>query len=322
MRWRILSLTERKIARRSSSEPSPREGSSKDQCSLLWAPGKNGHASLASSQTVITWSKGSCRYRSRVLDSCPEMSMPISSIALTASGLTRVASVPALITSKRSPASCLNSPSAIWLLAELWVHRNRTLARSPTSAAATGHAPLLGSGEQALRGLAEQLRGSLPVEGVEAPLPAPLLAHQPCVLELLHVVGNLRLAHAEDLLELADADAFLPLASRNARVREVAAAAAVGHHAEHPHPYGVRKGAAQGNESIHILILGVPAGAVLLQDPELSGAHGVLPAGLRPRIKALASGTSAAAVVAAVVAVSPQQPEPPQHPEASANSCS
>src|SRR5215210_4751747 len=250
------------------------------------------------------------------------MSTPISSITRTASGLTWTASVPALCGSKRSPPRWRSRASAIWLLAELCVHRNRTLARSPTSAAATGHAPLLGSGEQALRGLAEQLRGSLPVEGVEAPLPALLLAHQPCVLELLHVVGNLRLAHAEDLLELADADAFLPLASRNARVREVAAAAAVGHHAEHPHPYGVREGAAQGDEPVHTFLGAGPAGAVLLQDSELSGAHGVLPAGLRPRIKALASGTSAAAVVAAVVAVSPQQPEPPQQPEASANSCS
>jgi hypothetical protein len=41
-----------------------------------------------------------------------------------------VASVPALIASKRSPARCLSRPSAIWLLAELWVHKNRTLAFS------------------------------------------------------------------------------------------------------------------------------------------------------------------------------------------------
>src|SRR5215211_860620 len=59
------------------------------------------------------------------------MSTPISSIALTANGLTCVASVPALIASKWSPARCLSSPSAIWLLAELWVHRNRTLFLSP-----------------------------------------------------------------------------------------------------------------------------------------------------------------------------------------------
>ena len=51
----ILSLTERKTANRSSSEPSTLEGSSKVQCSLLPAPGKNGQASFAtSSQTVIT----------------------------------------------------------------------------------------------------------------------------------------------------------------------------------------------------------------------------------------------------------------------------
>src|SRR5215204_3200027 len=249
------------------------------------------------------------------------MSTPISSIARTASGLMWVASVPALCGSKRSPPRWRSRASAIWLLAELWVHRNRTLARSPTSAA-TGHAPPLGSREQAVRGLAEQLRSSLPVEGVEAPLPTPLLAHQPAILELLHVIGDFRLAHAELVLELADADALLPLDSRDARIREVAAAAPLGHHGEHPHPYGVRKGTAQGNEPIHTLILGFPAGAVLLHDPEFPGAHDTPPTGLRPRMKALASGTSAAAVVAAVVAVSPQQPEPPQHPEASANSSS
>src|SRR5215218_4713630 len=48
------SRTERKTARRSSSEPSAFEGSSKDQCSRSLAPGKKGQASLASSQTVIT----------------------------------------------------------------------------------------------------------------------------------------------------------------------------------------------------------------------------------------------------------------------------
>ena len=50
----IRSLTDRKTAKRSSSVPSALEGSSKDQCSLSAAPGKNGHVSLASSQTVIT----------------------------------------------------------------------------------------------------------------------------------------------------------------------------------------------------------------------------------------------------------------------------
>src|SRR5262249_39889833 len=52
--------------------------------------------------------------------------MPTSAIARMASGCTRVAFVPALATSKRSPASERSSPSAIWLRAELWVHRNST----------------------------------------------------------------------------------------------------------------------------------------------------------------------------------------------------
>jgi len=80
--------------------------------------------------------------------------MPISSIAIMASGLTRVASVPAENASKRSPARCLSSPSAIWLLAELWVQRNRTLLFGGASAT-TGHAPLFGAGEQPIGGPAE-----------------------------------------------------------------------------------------------------------------------------------------------------------------------
>src|SRR5215203_3455645 len=191
------------------------------------------------------------------------MSTPISSIALIASGLTRVASVPALCDSKRSPARCLSRPSAIWLLAELWVHRNRTLARSPPSAAATDYAPPLGSREQAVRGLAQQLCSRLPVQGVEAPFPAPIFAHQPSVLELLHVVRDLRLAHREDLLELADANTLLALLGRDARTREVAAAPPLGHHGQHPHPYWVGEGASQRDETVHPFLGAVPAGAVL-----------------------------------------------------------
>src|SRR5919112_160804 len=259
----------------------------------------------------------SSRYRSKVFDSWPEMSMPISSIALMARGLTRVASVPALCASKRSPARVLSSPSAICERAELWVQRNRTLTRSPASAAvATGHAPLLGSGEQAVGGLAQQLSGGLPVEGVEGPLPAPLLAHEPRVLELPHVVGDLRLAHREDILELADADALLPFRHGHSGGGEVAATPALGHHGEHPHPYGVGESTAQGHEPVRPFPGYAPGDAVLLDNPEFGGAQDALPAGLRPLRKALAKGTSAAAVVA----VSPQQPEPPQQPEASANS--
>jgi hypothetical protein len=59
-----------------------------------------------------------------------------------------VASVPALSASKRPPARYLSSPSAIWLLAELWRHRNRNLhlcATSALSAAATAPTLLLGT---------------------------------------------------------------------------------------------------------------------------------------------------------------------------------
>lgn len=48
----ISSRTRRKTARRSSSVPVAADGSSNDQCSCVVAPGKNGHASRDSSQTV------------------------------------------------------------------------------------------------------------------------------------------------------------------------------------------------------------------------------------------------------------------------------
>src|SRR5215212_3258291 len=198
--------------------------------------------------------------------------------------------------------------------------RRRAAPTSAASAAATRHAPLLGGGEQAVGGLTKQLTGGLPIEGVETPLPAPLLAHQPCVLELLHVVGDLGLAHTKLVLELADADALISLACRHVGGGEIAATPAIGHHGEHPYPDRIGEGAAQGYESLHPFLGAVLGDAVLLHDPEFPAAHEAPPDGLRPRMKALASGTSAAAVVAAVVAVSPQQPELPQHPEASANS--
>src|SRR5215203_1573672 len=168
------------------------------------------------------------------------MSTPVSSIALMARGLTWVASVPALCASKQCPARWRSRPSAICERAELCVHRNRTLVRSPASAAAATHTPLLEAGQQMIGGFAKQFACGLPIEGEEAPLPTPLLAYQPRVLELLHVIGDLRLAHAEVVLELADADALLPLFGGDSGAGEVAAAAAVGHHGEHPHPYGVR----------------------------------------------------------------------------------
>ena len=57
--------------------------------------------------------------------------MPTSSIASTAQGwISAVGSMPALWASKRAPARCLRNPSAIWLLAEFWVQRNKTLVFS------------------------------------------------------------------------------------------------------------------------------------------------------------------------------------------------
>src|SRR5215211_1574817 len=206
-------------------------------------------------------------------------------------------------------------PSAICERAELWVQRNRTLDRSPDSAAVTDHAALLGTRDQAVGGLTEQPACGLPVEGVEAPLPSPLLLHQSRVLELLHVIGDLRLAHGEVLLKLTDADTLIPLRHGHVGVGEVAATAALGHHGEHPHPYGVGEGAAQGYESLHPSHSAALAGGVLLHDAELLGTHSVpSSAGLRPRMKALASGTSVEAAIATVVS--------PQQPEASANSSS
>src|ERR1700722_13796407 len=54
------------------------------------------------------------------------MSMPSSRITAMASGRTWLGWVPALSTSKRSPASWRNNPSAIWLRAEFPVQRMRT----------------------------------------------------------------------------------------------------------------------------------------------------------------------------------------------------
>ncbi len=70
------------------------------------------------------------------------VSPPSTVIARTASGWTKVACVPALWTSKRSPARCLSSPSAIWERAELWVHKNSTRSRSPRlPGSVKGHPP-------------------------------------------------------------------------------------------------------------------------------------------------------------------------------------
>src|SRR5680860_100369 len=88
-----------------------------------------GHDSRARSQTVTSQLNDSSRNGSRVLLCCIAMSIPISRMTSMASGRTRVAFVPALKTSKRSPAQARSMPSAIWLRALLWVQTKITRGR-------------------------------------------------------------------------------------------------------------------------------------------------------------------------------------------------
>src|SRR5215218_4463712 len=225
------------------------------------------------------------------------MSIPISPITSIACGLTRVASVPALVTSKLSPARYRSSPSAIWERAELWVHRNSTLRR--VSALCSTIIP---PGDvEVTRDPGEEASRRLAVERVEAPPPAPLLAHEPCLFQPAEVVGDLRLAHLEALLELADADPRrVPLAAHGAhgraKVRQVAAPAPTlrlgGQHPEHPHPDGVRERPSQRHDALDPL----PGRGDLFRGFDLCSHHVHHPAtGLRARMKALARGTSRSA---------------------------
>src|SRR5688500_565382 len=77
------------------------------------------------------------------------MSMPTSRIASIASGCTRVARVPALWISRRSPAIARRKPSAIWERAELCAQRKRTrFTPASMTRGAGGHpAPRGRSGE-------------------------------------------------------------------------------------------------------------------------------------------------------------------------------
>ena len=88
--------------------------------------GMVGHASFASSQTVMSQPKDSPRKRSTDLLVWLEMSIPTSSMTAIASGRTMLASIPALETSKRSPPQARSMPSAIWLRALLCQHTKMT----------------------------------------------------------------------------------------------------------------------------------------------------------------------------------------------------
>ncbi len=93
------------------------------------APGNTGQASRAWSQTVMTHAYCSPRNRVNVFECWSWMSMPCSAMTRIASGRTNVASVPALATSKRSPAQARNRPSAIWDRALLCVQMTRMRGR-------------------------------------------------------------------------------------------------------------------------------------------------------------------------------------------------
>src|SRR6266496_2213044 len=126
MRPRISSRILRNTWSRSSSEPEAAEGSSKLQWRRAVRAGKMGQRSFALSHTVMTQSQGWARNRSNVFELCPPRSIPTSPMTRIASGWTRVASVPALAASNRSPPSARRKPSAIWLRAELCVQRKST----------------------------------------------------------------------------------------------------------------------------------------------------------------------------------------------------
>src|SRR4028118_1625127 len=190
------------------------------------------------------------------------MSTPSSRIASIASGLTCVASVPALKGSKRSPARYPSSPSAIWDRAELWVQRKSTRDLPPASGTLGLHVQL-----QVFGGLGEQVPGGVPAQRVEAPPAAPLLVHEPGPLELLHVVGDLRLARPEVRLELADADAGVLVRGRDAAVGQAAATPPPGHHPQHPDPDGIRERPPERDAPSHPrLVVDVPRRPAVLRD--------------------------------------------------------
>jgi len=110
----------------SASAPCAAAGSSRLQCRPVTAKGKMGQASLAFSQTLITYWRRWLQNSATSFDRCVEMSMTRSFITLMVSGLSCVGWAAALAASKRSPAKWRRNPSAIWLRREFAVHPNKT----------------------------------------------------------------------------------------------------------------------------------------------------------------------------------------------------
>ena len=85
-----------------------------------------GHASSASPHSVTTVSASRHGTSLTWRDGWEAMSMPSSAMTSTAVAWTCDGSVPALHTSASAGLSARAKPSAIWLRAELWTHRNNT----------------------------------------------------------------------------------------------------------------------------------------------------------------------------------------------------
>src|SRR5437016_5611311 len=95
-------------------------------------------------------------------------------MALIASGRTRLASVPAENASKRSPPNARSKASAIWLRAELWVHKNSTRRVSvPVAPPVMVHSVLMG------------VPGGTDLQGDVLPhrKPRPEAYTEPCAIE-------------------------------------------------------------------------------------------------------------------------------------------
>ncbi len=126
---RISLRMTRACARRSSQVPCSAPGSAKLQCKRCVCPGNTGQRSaLDSSQTVITYENilPALNRSNTPFARFADISTPISRITAIARGFRVPGSRPALSAIKSSGQSAFRNASAIWLLAPLCTHINRT----------------------------------------------------------------------------------------------------------------------------------------------------------------------------------------------------